>query len=165
MSHLRWYASKGFGEAAVESYGYNQAVRVGDTIHLSGQGNRYHTHTSPFHLADVHHAMLCMLGGWHPETFKLPTDINAQTDQACANVDLNLKTAGSKGGWAHVYKVRSYHIPLNEEAKRAMVRNFRAWMPDHHPLWTCVQVGRLGEDDMRVEIEVEAHDPEWAKAE
>jgi enamine deaminase RidA (YjgF/YER057c/UK114 family) len=30
-------------------------------------------------------------------------------------------------------------------------------MPDHQPLWTCVGVPRLGEGDMRVEIEVWAH--------
>lgn len=77
-------------------------------------------------------------------------------------MDLNLKNAGGKG-WSQVYKVRSYHIPLNQEAMAAMVRNFRKWMPNHHALWTCVQVGRLGEDDMRVEIEVEAHDPEGAE--
>lgn len=43
-----------------------------------------------------------------------------------------------------------------------MVRNFKRYMPDHQPLWTCVGVPRLGEDDMRVEIEVVAHDPETA---
>ena len=43
-----------------------------------------------------------------------------------------------------------------------MVRNFRKWMPNHQPIWTTVGVTRLGEDDMRVEIEVVAHDPEGA---
>lgn len=41
-----------------------------------------------------------------------------------------------------------------------MVRGFREWVPGHEPLWTCVGVSRLGEDDMRVEIEVVAHDPQ-----
>jgi enamine deaminase RidA (YjgF/YER057c/UK114 family) len=41
-----------------------------------------------------------------------------------------------------------------------MVRNFRKWMPDRKAVWTCVQIGRLGEDDMAVEIEVEAYDPQ-----
>lgn len=58
-----------------------------------------------------------------------------------------------------MYKVRSYHIPLNKEAEYIMVNNFKKWMPDHAPLWTCVGVTRLGEDDMRVEIEVEAYAP------
>jgi enamine deaminase RidA (YjgF/YER057c/UK114 family) len=45
-----------------------------------------------------------------------------------------------------------------------MVRNFKTWMPDHQPIWTVVGVSRLGEDDMRVEIEVVAHDPEASES-
>jgi enamine deaminase RidA (YjgF/YER057c/UK114 family) len=40
-----------------------------------------------------------------------------------------------------------------------MVRNFKKWMSNLQPLWTCVGVSRSEEDDMRVEIEVVAHDP------
>ncbi|GKZ31331.1 hypothetical protein AbraIFM66950_011815 [Aspergillus brasiliensis] len=138
MSLLRYY-NKGFGEAALKSHAYNQAVRVGDTIHLSGQG------------------------GWkQEEPFEIYTDINAQIDQAFANVDFQLRNAGGQG-WSQVYKVRSYHISLVDEVQDAMVRNFRKWMVNHKALWTCMQVGRLGSDDMRVEIEVEAYDPEGAK--
>ena len=82
----------------------------------------------------------------------------AQIDRAFANVELNLRDAGGKG-WEQVFRVNSYHVPLNNEAMEAMVRNFRKYMPGHEPLWTCVGVSRLGEDDMRVEIEVVAHDP------
>ncbi|KAJ0158302.1 hypothetical protein CTA2_11904 [Colletotrichum tanaceti] len=57
---------------------------------------------------------------------------NVQIAQAFANVDLNLKDAGGKG-W-------------EQKPNR--------WMPNHMPVWTCVGVSRLGEDDMRVEIEV-----------
>ncbi|RSH90284.1 hypothetical protein EHS25_001618 [Saitozyma podzolica] len=101
-----------------------------------------------------------LVGGWDPSksSATCPREINAQIDQAFENVDLALKTAGGKG-WEQVYKVRSYHVPINGEALEAMVRNFKKWMPNHAPLWTCVGVPRLGEDDMRVEIEVEAHDP------
>lgn len=73
-----------------------------------------------------------------------------------------MKTAGGKG-WAQVYKVRSYHIPLTPKALAAMVRNFKKWMPDHQPLFTCVGVTTFGEEAMRVEIEVEAYDPEGAE--
>ncbi|RSL59613.1 hypothetical protein CEP51_013895 [Fusarium floridanum] len=132
---LRTYVSKGFGEAAFESHAYVQAVRTGDIIHLAGQG------------------------GWDQDTFHVHREINAQIDQAFANIDYNLKNAGGKG-WSQVFKIRSYHTQLNEEAQDAMVRNFRKWMPDHKAVWTCVQVGRLGEDNMRVEIEVEAYDPQ-----
>jgi len=41
----------------------------------------------------------------------------------------------------------------------AVIRNFKKWMPDHQPIWTCLGVTRLAKDDMRVEIEVVAHDP------
>lgn len=97
-------------------------------------------------------------GGWDPKTGVIHREINAQIDQAFENVDLNLKDAGGKG-WDQVFRVNSYHVPINDEALEAMVRNFKRWMPNHQPIWTCVGVTRLGEDDMRVEIEVVAHDP------
>lgn len=113
-------------------------------------------------------------GGWDPKTGDYNTEINAQIDQAFENVDLNLKDAGGKG-WDQVFRVNSYHVPLNAEAIKAMKRNFDKWMPNHKPIWTCVGVTRLGkycrrqdilcadfiigEDDMRVEIEVSAHVP------
>ena len=101
-------------------------------------------------------------GGWDPQTGEFYKEINAQIDQAFRNVELNLRDAGGKG-WEQVYRVNSYHVPINDEALEAMVRNFKQYMPDHEPIWTCVGVTRLGEDDMRVEIEVVAHDPEGAK--
>ncbi|XHG07991.1 hypothetical protein AWENTII_011122 [Aspergillus wentii] len=97
--------------------------------------------------------------GWDPKTGVIHREINAQIDQAFANVDLALKTAGGKG-WEQVYRVNSYHLPLNNEALDAMKRNFEKWMPGHCPLYTCVGVTRLGEDDTRVEIEVVAHVPD-----
>lgn len=90
-------------------------------------------------------------------------EINAQIDLAFANVERCLKDAGGEG-WSQVYRVNSYHVPINNEALAAMVRNFKKYMPDHQPIWTCVGVTRLGEDDMRVEIEVDAHDPNASKA-
>ena len=102
-------------------------------------------------------------GGWDPDTGVFYKEINAQIDQAFKNVELNLKHAGGKG-WSQVFRVNSYHVPINNEALEAMVRNFKVYMPDHQPIWTCVGVTRLGEDDMRVEIEVVAHDPEGEKS-
>lgn len=48
---------------------------------------------------------------------------------------------------------------MQSEGMLTCCREFKKWMPDHSPIWTCVGVQRLGEDDMRVEIEVVAHDP------
>ncbi|KAH8156523.1 hypothetical protein CIB48_g11727 [Xylaria polymorpha] len=142
MADLKYYNYPGVGEENSKTFSYSQAARVGETIQIAGQG------------------------GWNPEAggmSKIPRDdVAAQIDQAFANVDLALRTAGGKG-WSQVYSVRSYHVPLDGEALEAVVRNFRKWCPDHRPLWTCVGVARLAEDDMRVEIEVQAYDPEGAK--
>ncbi|KAI1452363.1 putative L-PSP endoribonuclease family protein [Annulohypoxylon moriforme] len=135
MSHLQYFSYPGVGENNRKKFKYSQAVRIDNRIECSGQG------------------------GWNPETGEFYKEINEQIDQAFKNVDLALKHAGGKG-WSQVYRVNSYHVPINGEAMDAMVRNFRKWLPDHEPLWTCVGVTRLGEDDMRVEIEVVAHDPE-----
>ncbi|RYP26947.1 hypothetical protein DL767_007869 [Monosporascus sp. MG133] len=134
MADLQYYAYNGVGKRNQERYGYQQAVRVGDRIECAGQG------------------------GWDPETGVINTDINAQIEQAFANVDLCLKDAGGKG-WSQVFRINSYHVPLNNEAVEAMKRGLKKWMPNHKPIWTTVGVQRLAEDDMRVEIEVSAYDP------
>ncbi|GLB05884.1 hypothetical protein AtubIFM57258_001175 [Aspergillus tubingensis] len=134
MSHLTYYNYEGVGKTNQQKFKYSQAVRIGDRIECSGQG------------------------GWDPNTGEFYKEINEQIDQAFKNVELNLKNAGGKG-WEQVFRVNSYHVPINNEALDAMVRNFKKYMPNHEPLWTCVGVTRLGEDDMRVEIEVVAHDP------
>ncbi|BEI79826.1 hypothetical protein CcaverHIS002_0103550 [Cutaneotrichosporon cavernicola] len=134
MSHLEYSVYPGTGEEHARRFNYSSAVRIGDRVELSG------------------------MGGWNPETGEIYREINKQIDQAFEVVQLALTTAGSKG-WEQVYRINSYHVPLNNEALEAMVRNMRKWMPNHKPLWTCVGVSRLGQDDMRVEIEVVAHDP------
>lgn len=98
------------------------------------------------------------IGGWHPETGIYEKDIDAEIQQAFANVDLCIKDAGGKG-WSQVYRVNSYHVGLSNEALGIMSRELKKWMPDHKPIWTCVGVASLAEVEMRVEIEVVAHDP------
>ncbi|OAL49307.1 L-PSP endoribonuclease family protein [Pyrenochaeta sp. DS3sAY3a] len=142
MPSMKQYAYPGFGENSRRSHWYSSAVRTGDQVHCAGQG------------------------GYADASGKVPSDLVEQIDLAFANVDKALKDAGSKG-WSQVYRINSYHIQLNEVAQNAMVRNFKKWMgeSDNHPTWTCVQIGRLGQDDMLVEIEVSAFDPEGAKKE
>lgn len=156
MSHLQYYAYEGVGVRNRNTFRYSQAVRIGDRIECAGQGKNSQALQSS---ANSH----WVLGGWDPENGVFEKEINAQIDLAFANVERNLKDAGGKG-WSQVFRVNSYHVPINNEALDAMVRNFAKYMPDHQPIWTCVGVTRLGEDDMRVEIEVVAHDPEGAKA-
>lgn len=89
-------------------------------------------------------------------------DIYEEIDEAFKNVDHNLKDAGGKG-WSQVFRVNSYHTDMSHDALMYMVKNFRKWMPDHQPVWTCVGVTKLGIEGMRVEIEVSAYDEEGAE--
>ena len=102
---------------------------------------RYHSPSpTPLFLS-----LLTLTGGWDPQTLVIHREINKQIDVAFENVDRCLKHAGGKG-WEQVFRVNSYHVPLNNEALEAMVRNYRKWMPGHQPIWTTVGVQRLGED-------------------
>ncbi|KAL7904932.1 Endoribonuclease L-PSP/chorismate mutase-like protein [Trichoderma velutinum] len=138
MSHLKYYSYEGVGVRNREIFAYSQAVRVGDRIECAGQG------------------------GWHPKTGEYQKDLDAQIDQAFANVERALKDAGGKG-WSQVYRINTYHVPISNEALGAVTRNIRQYMPEHQPIWTAVGVARLAEDDMLIEIEVVAHDPEGAQ--
>ena len=145
------------------------------------------------HRLDVGVLTTPCLGGFDRKTGKFPLDIKTQIELAFENCEFALKDAGGKGFEqvshpAHpafrarhlseedgeegssltslslqVYRINSYHLPLNDEAMAVMADNFRKYMPNHRPICTCVGVTRLGADDMRVEIEVYAHDPEGGK--
>lgn len=97
MSHLRYFAYDGVGKTNLEHYGYNQAVKVGDRIECSGQGE----------LLSMSFAMGCMessdrcVGGWDAKTGEIQSDISGQIDQAFKNVDIALKDAGGRG-WEQV---------------------------------------------------------------
>ena len=134
MAHLQYFSYKGIGERNKKLFKYSQAVRVGDRIECAGQG------------------------GWDPITGDFDEDINKQIDQAFKNVQLNLIDAGGKG-WEQVYRIVSYHIPLDDVALDAMVRNLKQWCPNHEPIWTVLGVSQLGERSMKVEIDAFAHVP------
>ena len=134
MTPPQYSTYPGLGEWAKEALHYQQAVRIGNIIKISGQG------------------------GWEPEasSISIPSDLSAEIAQAFSNVDLALKAAGGEG-WTQVYSVKSYHIPVDEEATAAMVKNLKEWCGmDHRPIWTEVGVSSLGAEGMRVEVEVEA---------
>ena len=125
---------------------------------------------APVKVSNSHHSLwveeICtehqhspLTGGWDPKTNAIPQDLNEQIDQAFANVDLTLKTAGVKDGWKQVFSVKSYHVvSIGEKTIEAMVRNLRKWMPDHRPIWTMLGVPTLALEDMKVEIDVVAID-------
>ncbi|OCF43879.1 endoribonuclease L-PSP [Kwoniella heveanensis CBS 569] len=137
MSELQYFNYKGYGEWAAENTGYAQAVRVGDVLHLSGQG------------------------GWKMDSgtpeFVFP--IEKQIEQAFENVEAALKAAGGKG-WSQVFRVTTYFtVDITPELNAFVARCFKRWMPDHQPLWTLLGVRQLGEKDMHVEVEVQAYAP------
>lgn len=153
MSHLQYHNYEGIGEKFQQDYWYSQAVRVGDRIEGAGQGKTaLCLARSGTELTTLFH-----IGGWDPKTGAIPADTVSQIDQAFRNVDLNLKQAGGKG-WEQVFRVTSYHVPMDGEALGAMVRNFKQWMPNHQPIWTCLGVSALAQEAMKIEIEVVAHD-------
>ncbi|KAH8892785.1 endoribonuclease-like protein L-PSP [Thozetella sp. PMI_491] len=137
MSDLQYFDYPGFGKFARENYGYSQAVRVGDRIEISGQG------------------------GWDPDSAPgvFSKDLKTQIAQAFANINLALKTAGGKG-ISQVYRINSYHPNQTPEAYRFMKENLEKWFPDHRPIWTAVGVEKLAFEEMLIEIEAVAYDPQ-----
>lgn len=98
-------------------------------------------------------------GGWIRDAvpYSIPSSQFEQIDQAF----LNIQTALADGGatFDHVFKVVSLHTELNDEVNGYMTKKFREYMPIHKPLWTTMGVTKLGEAQMKVEIEVIAHVP------
>lgn len=37
-----------------------------------------------------------------------------------------------------------------------VVETMKKLMPDHKPIWTCVQIGKLGIEGMAIEVVIEA---------
>ena len=107
------------------------------------------------HLLNFVFSIECCVAGLDPQTSEVPKNLGKEIDLAFANVEAALKAAGGKG-WEQVYKVRSYHIPLDEEALEHTVRNLKKYTPNHRPLVTVVGVTSLAIPGMRIEIEVEA---------
>jgi enamine deaminase RidA (YjgF/YER057c/UK114 family) len=109
---------------------YSQAVVLGNTIKTSGQG------------------------GWDSNG-RVAASASEQVDLAFKNVDKALQAVDSGLSWKNVYAVRSYHINIDETAE-LVIAKFKNEMGDRRPIWTCVEVSKLGIEGMVVEIEVEA---------
>lgn len=96
-------------------------------------------------------------------TGEIPSDITAEIEQAFANVERCLRSAGGKG-WSQVYRINLYVTDLSEATMGAWAACMQKWVSDHRPILTGVGVAKLAFPGMRVEIEVAAHDPEGAVA-
>ncbi|KAF7557387.1 hypothetical protein G7Z17_g739 [Cylindrodendrum hubeiense] len=136
MSHLKYYAAPA---ASTEFMGYDlskyaNAVRVGDRIELQGHP------------------------GSDPNTQALPPGgAEAEFAQAFKNVDTTLKVAGGKG-WSQVFKVMAFFGQYNDENLAIFMKEFEKWCPDHKPILS-VYIVKLVLPEMRIELEVSAHDP------
>jgi enamine deaminase RidA (YjgF/YER057c/UK114 family) len=134
MSEIAFYATPGYGEMFLSSRHYNQAVRVGDRVEISGQG------------------------GWD-EDINFPESLEDEIVRAFENVERTLAAAGAT--WGDVISMNSYHVPLSADSMgddhtTFMVEQLRKHMPDRGPIWTAVGVPVLAAPKMRVEIAVTA---------
>lgn len=134
MVAAQFFITPGVGEVQRERLHYTQAVRVGDLVHISGQG------------------------GWDDD-LRFPADLREEIVRAFDNVEKTLAQAGAS--WADVIAVDSFHVPVSEdeigdEHTTAMAEQFRRRMGDAGPVWTEIGVAALGAVGMRVEIRVTA---------
>lgn len=127
--HFQFFNYPGTEKNASE-YHYSQAVRIGNIVRTSGQG------------------------GWD-ESSNISSNLENQISKAFDNVLQALKAVDAGLTFDQVYAIRSYHIDLDTSFD-IMTSVFKKIFPKHQPIWTCVQVGKLGLEGMQVEIEVEA---------
>ncbi|GAA3119387.1 Rid family hydrolase [Nonomuraea salmonea] len=111
MSEPEFFATPGYGDRQLTTMHYNQAVRIGDRVEISGQG------------------------GWDDD-FRFPESLEDEIVRAFDNVERTLATAGAT--WRDVVAVDSYHIPdspdfIGEVHNRVMVEQFRKRMGDRAP--------------------------------
>lgn len=129
----QFFATPGYGESALDSLHYSQAVRVGDRVETSGQG------------------------GWDND-MNIAESLEDEIVLAFDNVERTLATADA--GWGDVIQVNSYHLPtgnvIGQEDNRIMVQQFRQRMGDRAPIWTQTGTNAFGLPGMRVEIRVTA---------
>ena len=134
MPEIEFFITPGFGEMAREKLHYNQALRIGDRVEISGQG------------------------GWNDDV-RFPDVLDDEIVRAFDNVQRVLAAAGAT--WRDVVTVDSYHVPVEDDEigdahTRVMVEQFRKRMGDRAPIWTQIGVAALGAPKMRVEIKVSA---------
>jgi enamine deaminase RidA (YjgF/YER057c/UK114 family) len=117
-------------ESKSKAFHYSQAVKVGNIVRISGQG------------------------GWDAEGNVAP-NARKQVELALENIEKALQSVEKSLSWKNVYAIRSYHTNIDESADMC-IEGWRRVMPDHRPVWTCVEITKLGIEGMQIEVEVEA---------
>ena len=117
-------------ESKSTQFHFSQSLLLNNTIHTSGQG------------------------GWQ-EDGDIAADLEREVELAFENVAKALKAANPDASWRNVVSMRSYHVDIDASAE-LVIEKMRLYMPDHRPVWTCVEIRKLGVPGTRVEIEVEA---------
>ncbi|WYZ42421.1 hypothetical protein EsH8_VI_000120 [Colletotrichum jinshuiense] len=117
-------------ESNAEQFHYSQAVKLGNIVRTSGQG------------------------GWD-EQGNITANLEEQITIAFDNVLKALKAVDSRLSFDDIHAIRSYHLDMDTSFD-VMTTLFKKLFPKHRPIWTCIQIGKLGLEGMQVEIEVEA---------
>lgn len=140
MIQPQFFVTPGAGEFLHDQLGYSQALRLGDVVHISGQG------------------------GWDDD-LQFPADLTDEIVRAFDNVERVLAAAGA--AWSDVVAVDSFHVPtaddeIGDAHTSVMVEQLRKRLGGRAPVWTEVGVRALGAVGMRVEIRVTAVAPAHA---
>lgn len=116
-------------------WNYNQVLKHGNRIHISGQGGWTLNHDNG-----------------HVFTYK---NLEEEIEEAFTIVEVMLNGVGSS--WEDVYSITSYHVNLGntrEEALETMVKFFKKHIGERAPLWTCSGVEAFWDPKIIVEIVV-----------
>jgi enamine deaminase RidA (YjgF/YER057c/UK114 family) len=114
-------------EKIYEQWQFSQAVRVGDTIWVSGQVGMDHEG-------------------------KIPAGIEAQTKLAFESLKAILEHAGSS--LADVVELTTFHRDMKEMRGFAKVKT--EYLPKNYPAWTAIGTTELALPDLRVEVRATA---------
>lgn len=112
--------------------GYSRAVRVGPHVHVAGT-------TATDEQSEI----------------VAPGDPYAQAVRTLENVEWALEEAGASV--ADVVRTRTYLVDVDHS--EAVGRAHREWFGEVRPASTMVEVSRLADPEMLVEIEVDAYAP------
>ena len=121
----------------LETYQYNQVLKIGNQIKISGQG------------------------GWSSLEDGYRFDYKThdeEIEQAFKNIEHVLNTVGSS--WKDVYDVTSYHVNMSDNTEIIYTKIpdlFKKYIGERAPLWTSVGVTSLAEKKMHIEIVVHAY--------